>query len=197
MLFRSAKVMHDEKTASRNDSPWDNTTSWRLNSGAARVFEFKNGADETITCTIANTAGVQTFSDGETILPFQFSVRVDNAIDITLSSHKSRMQVVRSGQHIEIISDTTRLLLSQFNPYLSTQDSAANEGRLTAMMPGRVVKLMVAAGDEVKKGQPLIIMEAMKMEHTIFSPRDGVIEHVAFHVGDMVPADAVLFAFVE
>jgi 3-methylcrotonyl-CoA carboxylase alpha subunit len=65
------------------------------------------------------------------------------------------------------------------------------------MMPGRIVKLMAAAGDKVSKGQPLIIMEAMKMEHTIVSPRDGVVERVAFQVGEMVPADAVLFAFTE
>ena len=65
------------------------------------------------------------------------------------------------------------------------------------MMPGRVVKLMANEGDKVKKGQALIIMEAMKMEHTIVSPRDGVIERVSFQVGEMVPADAVLFAFEE
>jgi 3-methylcrotonyl-CoA carboxylase alpha subunit len=59
------------------------------------------------------------------------------------------------------------------------------------------VKLMVAVDEVIKKGQPLIIMEAMKMEHTIVSPRDGTIERVAFQVGEMVPADAVLFAFKE
>jgi 3-methylcrotonyl-CoA carboxylase alpha subunit len=65
------------------------------------------------------------------------------------------------------------------------------------MMPGRVVKIMANAGDHVRKGQPLIILEAMKMEHTIVSPKDGVIDRVAFKENDLVPADAVLFAFVE
>ena len=64
-------------------------------------------------------------------------------------------------------------------------------------MPGRVVKLFVKAGDAVKKGQPLLIMEAMKMEHTIASPKDGVIERVAYAVNDMVAADALLFAFAD
>jgi 3-methylcrotonyl-CoA carboxylase alpha subunit len=64
-------------------------------------------------------------------------------------------------------------------------------------MPGRVVKLMANAGDAVSKGQSLMILEAMKMEHTIVSPRDGVIERVAFREGELVPADAVLFAFRE
>jgi 3-methylcrotonyl-CoA carboxylase alpha subunit len=65
------------------------------------------------------------------------------------------------------------------------------------MMPGRVVKVMVSAADSVKKGQPLIIMEAMKMEHTIVSPKDGVVARVAFAAGAMVPADAVLFEFED
>ena len=64
-------------------------------------------------------------------------------------------------------------------------------------MPGRVVKLMARAGDAVKKGQALMILEAMKMEHTITSPRDGIIERVAFQENQLVPADAVLFAFRE
>jgi 3-methylcrotonyl-CoA carboxylase alpha subunit len=64
-------------------------------------------------------------------------------------------------------------------------------------MPGRVVKVLVEVGATVEKGQPLLIMEAMKMEHTITSPRAGVIERVAFPEGAMVPADAVLFAFQE
>jgi 3-methylcrotonyl-CoA carboxylase alpha subunit len=62
-------------------------------------------------------------------------------------------------------------------------------------MPGRVAKVMAAAGDKVAKGQALMILEAMKMEHTIASPRDGVIERVAFRENDLVPADAVLVAF--
>jgi 3-methylcrotonyl-CoA carboxylase alpha subunit len=63
-------------------------------------------------------------------------------------------------------------------------------------MPGRVVKLMTKA-ETGKKGQSLLILEAMKMEHTIVSPRDGVIERVAFQENQLVPADAVLFAFRE
>jgi 3-methylcrotonyl-CoA carboxylase alpha subunit len=49
----------------------------------------------------------------------------------------------------------------------------------------------------VKKGQALMILEAMKMEHTITSPREGVIERVAFGENELVPADALLFAFRE
>jgi 3-methylcrotonyl-CoA carboxylase alpha subunit len=60
-----------------------------------------------------------------------------------------------------------------------------------------VVKVLAKAGETVKKGQSLMILEAMKMEHTIVSPREGVIERVAYAENQLVPADAVLVAFRE
>ena len=65
-------------------------------------------------------------------------------------------------------------------------DAAGEGGRLTAPMPGKVVAFLAAAGDTVKRGQPLAVMEAMKMEHTLSAPRDGVIAELLYAVGDPV-----------
>ena len=54
---------------------------------------------------------------------------------------------------------------------------------------------MAANGKQVKKGEPLVIMEAMKMEHTISAPSDGVVEEVLYQVGDQVADGAPLLAF--
>ena len=62
----------------------------------------------------------------------------------------------------------------------------AHGGGLEAPMPGVVARVMVAAGDEVKKGQPLVALEAMKMEHVIRAPRDGRVRRVAAMQGEMV-----------
>ena len=59
-------------------------------------------------------------------------------------------------------------------------------GRLTAPMPGKVVSFAVKAGDKVSKGQALAVMEAMKMEHTIAAPADGVVEEILYAPGDQV-----------
>jgi acetyl/propionyl-CoA carboxylase alpha subunit len=53
-------------------------------------------------------------------------------------------------------------------------------------MPGKVVAVIAANGQQVKKGEPLVIMEAMKMEHTIAAPSDGLVEEVLYQVGDQV-----------
>ena len=68
-------------------------------------------------------------------------------------------------------------------------------GRLTAPMPGSVVDVLVSAGQKVDKGQPLMIIEAMKMEHTIAAPADGVVAQVLFGRGDQVKEGEQLIQF--
>jgi len=63
-------------------------------------------------------------------------------------------------------------------------------GAISSPMPGNVIKLMVKEGDTVKEGQPLVIVEAMKMENEIRSPSDGVVKKVNYAVGNLVEAGA-------
>ena len=69
---------------------------------------------------------------------------------------------------------------------------AAHDGGMEAPMPGVVTKVMVVVGDEVAKGQPLVALEAMKMEHLIRAPREGRVKKVAASPGQMVQAGAAL-----
>ena len=62
-------------------------------------------------------------------------------------------------------------------------------------MNGTMVSVLVKSGEQVNKGQPLVIMEAMKMEHTIKAPSNGTIDEIFFHEGDMVDGGAELLAF--
>jgi 3-methylcrotonyl-CoA carboxylase alpha subunit len=69
------------------------------------------------------------------------------------------------------------------------------EGRLAAPMPGKVIAVQVQNGAQVTKGAPLLIMEAMKMEHTIVAPADGKVDEVLYGVGDQVAEGAALVRF--
>jgi 3-methylcrotonyl-CoA carboxylase alpha subunit len=62
-------------------------------------------------------------------------------------------------------------------------------------MPGKVVAVLASSGQQVKKGDPLVIMEAMKMEHTIAAPSDGLVEEILYQVGDQVGDGAPLLVF--
>ena len=68
----------------------------------------------------------------------------------------------------------------------------ADTGRLTAPMPGKVVSFAVKAGDKVTRGQPLAVMDAMKMEHTIAAPADGTVAELLYAPGDQVAEGAEL-----
>jgi 3-methylcrotonyl-CoA carboxylase alpha subunit len=71
-------------------------------------------------------------------------------------------------------------------------EGVVDVGRLTAPMPGKVVSFSVKAGDRVNKGQPLAVMEAMKMEHTIAAPADGIVQELLYAPGDQVAEGAEL-----
>jgi 3-methylcrotonyl-CoA carboxylase alpha subunit len=86
-------------------------------------------------------------------------------------------------------------VISWSDPIAHAGESEAEGGRLTAPMPGKIVQLMVAEGASVEKGTPLLIMEAMKMEHTISAPANGTVEALNYAVGDQVAEGAQLLSF--
>jgi 3-methylcrotonyl-CoA carboxylase alpha subunit len=70
--------------------------------------------------------------------------------------------------------------------------AGGHDGGLSAPMPGVITKVMVVVGDEVTRGQPLLALEAMKMEHLIRAPREGRVKRVGASPGQMVQAGAEL-----
>jgi 3-methylcrotonyl-CoA carboxylase alpha subunit len=75
-------------------------------------------------------------------------------------------------------------------------ESQAEGGRLTAPMPGKLLSFSVKAGDKITRGQPLAVMEAMKMEHTIAAPADGMVEELLYAPGDQVTEGSELLRMV-
>jgi len=77
-------------------------------------------------------------------------------------------------------------------PRLPEPQSSESEGSLHSPLPGTVVRVDVALGDAVRAGDPLVVLEAMKMEHTIRAPHDGVVTELDVSVGSQVETGAVL-----
>jgi acetyl/propionyl-CoA carboxylase alpha subunit len=76
--------------------------------------------------------------------------------------------------------------------YGGAASGPASDGALRAPMPGKIVATPAKPGDTVTKGQPVVVLEAMKMEHALVAPFDGVVGEIGVSVGDQVAADAVL-----
>ena len=100
--------------------------------------------------------------------------------------------VVRAGDDRYVFAPGARRRLTVVDPLAHAGEEEPHAGHLMAPMSGTIVAVMVAAGDPVAKGAPLIVLEAMKMEHTIVAPASGVITAVNFGVGDRVAEGADL-----
>lgn len=125
--------------------------------------------------------------DGLTVV----SVTPDEVVLADPAGVARTFAVARYGSDIYVDSPAGAVHLVAL-PRFPDPESAVAQGSLLAPMPGSVIRLGAAAGDEVTAGQPLIWLEAMKMEHTISAPSDGVLTQLNVQPGDQVEVGAVL-----
>lgn len=97
-----------------------------------------------------------------------------------------------TGTHVDI--DGRSYHLSPQRKSLGGNSSGEEDGQLKSPMPGKVIQVLVNEGQEVKAGDALLVMEAMKMEHTIKAPTDSTVEKVFFAPGDLVDGDVELLS---
>ncbi len=114
-----------------------------------------------------------------------------NALDIEMDGVRRRVHIVRDGQrhYVALGSEAYALQVAERSRSRKGAGSAgADAGQLEAAMPGQVVSVAVREGDEVTKGQMLVILEAMKMENEIASPKTGIVKEVYVKPGALVKA---------
>jgi 3-methylcrotonyl-CoA carboxylase alpha subunit len=177
--------------------PWARGDGWRLNlPRAPRPLLFRRG-DETfeVSATVSGTGWA--LEIGGHALHAAGEIAPDGAALLTVDGARGRALVLTHGDEIAVFAGGDGWRFERVDPLAPPQGADAHAGRLSAPMPGRVVQLLVAAGDAVSRGQPLIVIEAMKMEHTIAASRDGTVESVRFAVGDLVEEGAELIALAE
>jgi 3-methylcrotonyl-CoA carboxylase alpha subunit len=139
----------------------------------------------------AHTTGLQVQVQ-DTTEPLQFERLHTGALDITLGTQRIQARVYANGEVLHVFTPLGATTITRVDALAHAGDTQGETGRLTAPMPGKVVSFAVRAGDVVKKGQPLAIMDAMKMEHTIAAPADGVVAELLFAPGDQVTEGAEL-----
>ena len=184
-----ASALEAERALETAD-PWSRRDGWRLHGGATRRFEVQtHGAAHTISVERSNGAQTLVIGNGR----WSFDSRrlnghgTSQGFDVTLDGIRSMLSVYTTGERCTVFSADGSAVIDAFDPIAHAADGATAEGgRLTAPMPGKLIAFFAKAGDAVTQGQPLAVMEAMKMEHTISAPRDGRIEELLYAVGDQV-----------
>ena len=187
-----ANTLHREQALTGND-PFSRRDGWRAYGVATRNFGFVfHGASHNAVLTYAHDGSLQlNVADADGDVSGVLAFREDgDALHISFAGHAARVQVFHETQGHE---DVAHVFASQGATRITVVDALAHAGevqeaggRLTAPMPGKVVSFAVAAGDKVKAGQPLAVMEAMKMEHTIAAPADGEVLELLYAPGDQV-----------
>ncbi|RWC32580.1 MAG: acetyl/propionyl/methylcrotonyl-CoA carboxylase subunit alpha [Mesorhizobium sp.] len=167
-----------------SNDPWSSLAGYAHFHSVARRTRLKFGEDDI-------AARVSVRPDG------RFQVTLDAPYDST-NSHDFRAapRLARWPGHITVFEGAVGYTFAVQDPLARADEAAAGAGSLRAPMPGLVKLVRVAKGDAVIKGQPLLILEAMKMEHTIAAPHDGVIAEIATE-GAQVTDGTVLVRFVE
>ncbi|WP_141291511.1 acetyl-CoA carboxylase biotin carboxyl carrier protein subunit, partial [Ideonella azotifigens] len=118
--------------------------------------------------------------------------------EVRVDGQRHVLSVYARGEQRALFGEHASLELQEFDPVAHAgQEAGGHGGRLSAPMPGKVISFLVKAGDSVAAGQPLAVMEAMKMEHTLNAPRDGVVGELMFAVGDQVGEGAELLTLAE
>jgi len=113
---------------------------------------------------------------------------------VWLDAVEHAASVIVSGRRLSIFQDKVVWTLEVFDDlkYSTQPEDDLHAGHLTAPMPGKIIALNVKAGDIVKRGDAILVMEAMKMEHTIHAPQDGKVREVCYSLGEQVAEGAEL-----
>jgi 3-methylcrotonyl-CoA carboxylase alpha subunit len=175
--------------------PWARRDGWRSHGPSTRRFDFEfAGAVQVVQMKTLHDGALQLSVAGEVGI-FSFAA-VTHGIDVRLGERRQILNVYKNGAVVHIFSAQGATQLTTIDALAHAGDAQIEGGRLTAPMPGKVVSFAVKAGDQVRIGQTLAVLDAMKMEHTIAAPMDGVVAELLYAPGDQVPEGAELLKLV-
>ncbi len=193
LLYTAEKssVLEDKGIADSNDrySPWRSSSGWRLNSRSEFACSFECGGQ------LYNIGAL--FGESEVVVKHKnrsltcMSLRIDDhSVKFEIDGAEWLVSAFFLANAIHIFHRSSRYEL-RLSDRLSVADSAtADAGSLVAPLPGRIARVLAAEGASVTAGQVLVVIEAMKMEHPLASPIDGVVTSLPFSENQLVDEGA-------
>jgi 3-methylcrotonyl-CoA carboxylase alpha subunit len=181
ILARAALFLVEERRAkSRGGDPWAAQDGFRISGEAREVIEFVSDGKRVNVEIVHRRGGGMT---------------VEVAGAATKAAHANAVRL--KSNDIVVIQNGETWTLSLHDPLLAADAAGVSTDRVTAPMPGKIVQVLVKPGDTVRQGQPLAVLEAMKMEHTLKASADAQIESVEVGVGEQVGEAAVIVRFAK
>ncbi|MCK0511008.1 acetyl/propionyl/methylcrotonyl-CoA carboxylase subunit alpha [Aromatoleum buckelii] len=175
-------------------SPWHARDGWRLNATANRGLIFRLGELQK-TVQVAYRGDRYTLTVDGRSAEARGRVNERGRLRVELDGTRMDATVITAGRMRHVFLHGRSWQLANVDPLHFSGEGGGAEGGLLAPMPGKVIALLAEAGAKVAKGAPLLILEAMKMEHTINAPAAGTVKAFRFAVGDQVGDGAELVEF--
>jgi len=194
-LLREAGGQRDAAAAAADrDSPWRLLDGWRLNGSATRQLTLRHGdAPQTLTVRSA-VGGWHMAVDGREQL-VRGTLAQDGQLHAQLGGRRVHATVVEAAERRHVFFEGRAWPLVRVDTLHRGGGGDDVEGGLRAPMPGKVIALLAEAGAVVEKGAPLLVLEAMKMEHTISAPARGTVKGFRYAPGDQVVDGVELLDF--
>ena len=155
-------------------SPWSALSGWR-SGGAAEIDLHLSSQGESRKVRASNRAGLQ-----------------DEELLADIDGTRQRLRAIRKGETLYLQWQGELHAITRFDPIAAAEASHAQQGGLSAPMNGSIVRVLVEPGQAVEAGTALVVLEAMKMEHSIRAPEAGTVKALYCREGEMVSEGAVL-----
>jgi 3-methylcrotonyl-CoA carboxylase alpha subunit len=185
LLARERRAERVAADSPEPGSPWHRVDGWRLNAGHAETLQFASrGGEHTIRVT-RDATGYRLDVNGN---PVAASARIDEGGDLVarLDGRTVRATVAAHGAQFTVLLQGMAHEFTSIDPLAGESGTRGHAGSLSSPMPGRIVDIRVKAGDVVARGDTLVIIEAMKMEHAVTAPAAGRVGALHFRAGDRV-----------
>jgi 3-methylcrotonyl-CoA carboxylase alpha subunit len=171
------------------DALWSDSRGWLLGSVPRSAWSF---AERTVSIELAAADRYLARIEGR-----QYQLRIiargAHSMDVELDGQMQRLRVFEVERELHLFRGGRHAVLRLGRTEDALQGSTAgDEGSLLTPLPGTIVAAHVTAGQRVARGEPLVTVEAMKMEHTLTAPYDGIVTRIAFGVAERVAAGAIL-----
>ncbi len=198
-----AARLHEEKQSRaaaiksiEPDSPWNIPDTWRLGTCPGRQWVFRSAGSTTVV-TVRQTASgyLSQLNDNDTEIRVSGQFGENGYLRARLGERQLDASVAITGNNYHVFLHGRHFCLACNNDRDIDIIEEQSVGKLVAPLPGRIVALLAKPGEIVDKGDPLLIVEAMKMEHTIVAPAAGTVRGFHHPVNSQVDAGIELVDF--
>ncbi|MFP4004245.1 MAG: acetyl/propionyl/methylcrotonyl-CoA carboxylase subunit alpha, partial [Alphaproteobacteria bacterium] len=191
---RQQSAVHAAMSSGDPYSPWHAVDDFRVNGTGRATFRFSGAHAFELTATPEGGGQwrLETQDAGATGSAVLDDERHLSAV---IGGRRVEAGVLRLGDVLHIMHDGRAHRLVMHDPLAAAEMEDGGAATVAAPMPGKIVTVLTKEGATVKRGQALLVLEAMKMEHTLSAPQDGKVERISANEGDQVEEGAVLVTF--